>query len=67
MKTDINLSGWNRLTISQQVDRDLEVYKNVVNWISRNGDVMVALVALACFIGAIIILKTIMVPYELPQ
>ena len=67
MNTDINLSGWNRLTISQQVERDLEVYKKAVGWMGKNLDIVVHTVALLCFIVAIIILKTIMVPYELPK
>jgi len=67
VKTNLNLTGWNQLTIGQKVDRDLEVYKNVIGWVNNNLDVVAHAVALICFIGAIILLKTIMVPYELPQ
>lgn len=66
MKTNLNLTGWNRLTISQQVERDLNVYKKAVNWIGKNQDVMWSIVALACFICAIVLLRTIMAPYPVP-
>ena len=62
----LNLTGWDRLTISQKVERDLEVYKKAVNWIGKNSDVMWSIAALTCFIAAIILLKTVMVPYQVP-
>ena len=63
----LNLTGWNQLTIGQKVDRDLEVYKNVIGWIGKNLDVVVACVWLACFVGLIFLLKLMMVPFELAQ
>ena len=66
MKTDINLTGWDQITISQKVDRDLKVYKKTINWMGNNLDVVAHTVALLCFIGAIILLKAMMVPYPVP-
>ena len=66
MKTDLNLTGWNRLTISQKAERDLKVYKKAVNFIEKNWDVMGSIVALICFISAILLLKLMMVPYPVP-
>ena len=63
----LNLTGWNQLTIGQKVDRDLEVYKKTMNWMGNNMDVVAHTVALICFIGAIILLKAMMVPYPVPQ
>jgi hypothetical protein len=64
MKTNLNLTGWNQLTISQKVERDLRVYKKAVNWIGNNMDIVWAIAGLACFVAAIMLLKAVMIPYQ---
>ncbi len=67
MKTNINLTGWDNLTISQKVERDLKLYKKAISWIGNNLDIVWSIAGLACFIAAVLLLKSVMIPFELPQ